>query len=121
MKPATLLMVLLVSVILIVLAAEAQQLIYARVSRPNHVMANTNRTCLPGYSRLFGSNPPVCFQNCPPGWSLYSHHISGAKCVICPVNYVIRHDPVNDVYTCVRAFTGGGGDGPPVGGGTFGQ
>ena len=79
--------------------------------RPNHVMANQNRTCPQGYTRLFGANPPTCYQECQGGDQVFSNHISGAWCVSCPPGCFVRKEATPNHFTCWRN----------TGGGTFGQ
>ena len=83
----------------------------ARKYRPNHVMAYQNRTCPQGYARLFGANPPTCYQECQPGYQVFSNHISGAWCVSCPPGCFVRKEANPNSFSCWRN----------TGGGTFGQ
>lgn len=65
-----------------VIMAQASERIPAEHFRPNHVNARQpHNSCPQGYSRLFGRNPPTCYQNCPQGWSVRSNPTSGAVCV----------------------------------------
>ena len=82
----------------------------AKKYKPNHVMAYQNHTCPAGYVRLFGANPPTCYQACQPGYQVFSHHTSGAWCVSCPPGCFIRKEANPNSFSCWRD-----------GGGTFGQ
>lgn len=101
-KPLVLLMAM---AILGLLAAfvRAQPNVPAKWFRPDHRSAHPQtKACLPGYSRLFGRNPPTCYKDCPRGWSVYSNVTAGAKCVYCPPNYYVTSHP-NGSYSCSRS------------------
>lgn len=83
----------------------------ARKYQPNHMMAFQNRACPPGYARLFGANPPTCYQECQPGYEVHSSHISGAWCVACPPGCFVRKEASPNTFSCWRN----------TGGGTFGS
>ncbi len=82
----------------------------AKKYRPNHVMAYQDGTCPQGYARLYGANPPTCYQECQSGYEVHSSHISGAWCVSCPPGCYIRKG-ATDSFSCWM----------DSGGGTFGQ
>jgi hypothetical protein len=104
-------MLALMAITLFVSPSMAQMGGPARKYRPNHVMAYQNRTCPQGYARLFGANPPTCYQECQPGYQVFSNHISGAWCVSCPPGCFVRKEANPNSFSCWRN----------TGGGTFGQ
>jgi hypothetical protein len=71
---------------------------------PKHILASTRPPiqCPPGYSRLFGRNPPTCYENCPPGWTVKSNVTAGAVCVRCPQGYVPAYDGGFNSHWCQR-------------------
>ena len=76
------------------LPALATEKIPSESYQPTHRMANLpNNACPAGWSRLFGRNPPTCFENCQPGRQMRSDHVSGAWCYRCPAGWVPTGDP----------------------------
>lgn len=75
---------------------------------PKHVLAITRPyiQCPQGYSRLFGRNPPTCYENCPQGWSVQSNVTAGAVCVRCPSGWVPSYTGGVSGYWCEKS-TGG--------------
>lgn len=86
--------VLMLSVIFLMgadnLSGQAADQIQAEYFTPNHILATKppNIQCPQGYTRLFGKNPPTCYQNCPQGWTVKSNVTTGAVCVRCPPGFV---------------------------------
>ncbi len=72
------------------LPVQAADRVQAEHFAPKHVLATTrpNIQCPQGYSRLFGKNPPTCYETCPQGWTVQSNVTTGAVCVRCPQGYV---------------------------------
>lgn len=70
---------------------------------PKHILANTQPSvqCPPGHTRLFGRNPPTCFENCPPGWTVKTNVNTGAVCVRCPQGYVPAYGTGSGEW-CIR-------------------
>ena len=88
---------------------------------PKHILATTRPSiqCPPGYSRLFGRNPPTCYESCPPGWTVQSNVTSGAVCVRCPSGWVPNYGGGTSGYWCSR--TGQLSPEKPAPGGLWGQ
>jgi hypothetical protein len=97
----------------------------ARWYQPPHRMAGKGNSCPRGWSRLFGRNPPTCFQNCQRGYRVMSSHISGASCVRCPRGYFPVKKRTGGFFCKAPSNKGRkvipDPDERPAGGGTFGQ
>jgi hypothetical protein len=99
----------------------AQNKIQAEHFSPKHIPAITRPyiQCPQGYSRLFGRNPPTCYENCPQGWTVQSNVTAGAVCVRCPQGWVPSYSGGVSGYWCMRA--GGLPPEKPAPGGPWGQ
>lgn len=83
----------LVTAVLVSPAAQADRVPSTHYQPPHRMADQPNNACPAGWSRLFGRNPPTCFQNCPPDYQIWSHHVSGAWCFWCPPGYSL--DPAD--------------------------
>ena len=75
---------------------------------PKHILATTHpyNQCPQGYSRVFGRNPPTCYENCPQGWTVHTTVTTGAVCVRCPPGWIYSYGGDVSGYWCERS-TGG--------------
>ena len=118
--------VLILSVIFLMgaenLSLQAADRIQAEHFTPKHIPATRqpNIQCPQGYSRLFGKNPPTCYQNCPQGWLVKSDVGTGAVCVRCPQGWVPSYGGGSGQWCSKPGPIVPEKEQPPPGG-TFGQ